>query len=109
MQDELKIGLRFREGINYWTEEEIQMWGDLTIRLEQGSKWDFETDGWFAKKNLPVRLNFIDSTNPAALDLSYYKADSYAKILIVDELFELIKEVRNACYTPEKKKVWSLC
>jgi len=109
MQNELKIGLRFREGIRYWTEEEIQAWGDLTLRLDRSSKWDFEATGWFARKKMPVRLDFADQHNPAAIDLSYYKADSYAKILIVNELFERIKEVRNACYTPEVKKVWSLC
>ncbi len=109
MQKELTIGLRFREGINYWTEDEIQAWGDLTIRLDRHSKWDFEAQGWFARKKMPVRLDFTDQNNPAAIDLSYYKADSYAKVLVIDELFDRIKEVRNACYTPEKKKVWSLC
>ncbi len=109
MQDELKIGLRFREGIIYWTEEEIQDWGDLTMRLDHSSKWNFEASGWFATKEMPVRLDFTDSENPAAIDLSFYKADSYAKILIIDELFERIKEVRVATYTPKVKKVWSLC
>lgn len=109
MQDELKIGLRFREGIRYWTEEEIQSWGDLTLSLDNGSKWDFEASGWFASKTMPVRLDFTSQENSAAIDLSYYKADSYAQVLIVDELFERIKEVRSACYTPEIKKVWSLC
>lgn len=109
MQDELKIGLRFREGIKYWTEEEIQSWGDLTIRLDGSSKWNFEAEGWFASKKMPVRLCFTEDNNSAAIDLSYYKADSYAKILIVDELFERMREVRNAFYTPEIKKVWSLC
>lgn len=109
MQNELKIGLRFREGIRYWTEDEIQAWGDLTIRLDRSSKWDFEASGWFARKKMPVQLNFSDPENAAAIDLSYYREDSYARILIIDELFERIKEVRNACYTPKVKKVWSLC
>ncbi|MCK5821091.1 MAG: hypothetical protein KAH17_04365 [Bacteroidales bacterium] len=109
MQDELKIGLRLREGIRYWTEEEIQAWGDLTLRLDRSSKWDFEAAGWFARKKMPVRLDFSDPENSAAIDLSYYREDSYAKILIIDELFERIKEVRNACFTPKVKKVWSLC
>lgn len=109
MQSELTIGLRFREGIRYWTEEEIQSWGDLMLRLDKGSKWDFEVPGWFAKKKMPVQLRFTDPNNPAAIDLSFYKADSYAKVLILDELFERIKEIRRACVNPEKQKIWSLC
>ena len=110
MQDELKIGLRFSTGMMYWTEEEIETWEELTLRLEgSGVKWDFDQPGWFVFKKLPVILNFRSITNSAALDLSYYQADSYARILIIDDIFNRISDIRSASYSPKTKKVWSLC
>ena len=96
MQNELKFGLRFREGIKYWTEDEIQNWGELTIRLDNDGSWTFDIQGWFATKNLPVRLDFTNPTNSASLDLEYYKEDSYAKLLIVDELLNSLNQVKSS-------------
>lgn len=108
MQDDLKIGLQFKEGFPYWTEEEIEQWGDLTIRLDHGSHWSFDTQGWFARQKLPVRLNFRESTNPAALDLEYYRDDSLVRLMIQEEINSKIFLARSACQTPKSNKVWNL-
>lgn len=108
MQDDLKMGLRFREGFPYWTESEIESWGELTLRLDSSGKWCFDAMGWFASQKLPVRLNFTEETNPALLDMAYYKADSHARLLLSDELINTILQVRTACAIPIPKSVWSL-
>jgi len=104
MQDELKFGLRFREGLQYWTEDEIQSWGELTIRLDSDGLWTFDNQGWFAAKNLPVRLDFTNPSNSASLDLEYYKEDSYAKLLIVDELLNSLNQVKSSTFHQATKK-----
>ncbi len=104
MQNELKFGLRFREGIAYWTEAEIQDWGELTIRMDGAGVWDFDLIGWFATRNLPVRLNMVDPGNSAAYDLVQYKDDSYAKLLITDALYNNLHEIKQALRTPKTKK-----
>ncbi len=104
MQDELKFGLRFREGFPYWTENEIESWGELTLRLDGQSKWQFDLPGWFASKKLPVRLRFNDSENPAMIDLAIYKDDSYAKLLIVDQLMNALAQIKTSSTHTSNKK-----
>lgn len=107
MQDDLKMGLRFKEGFPYWTEEEIESWGELTFRLGDPGRWNFEQPGWFAMQKLPVRLHFRKEDQPAALDLFYYKDNSLVRLLLEEELSSRLFQVKHAMYKPEMKKIWS--
>ena len=108
MQDDLKIGLRFKEGFPYWTEDEIENWGDLTFRLDHQGSWSFDAPGWFATQKLPVKLNFRDKNNPAALDLEYYAEDSLVKLMIQEEISSRLYHVKSVVYSQPSRKVWNL-
>ncbi len=113
MQDELKMGFRFANGINYWSDNETMQWKELGIQLEASQLgWTFKAMGWYCFRSIPVRLSFVQDDNPAARDMEYYKEDSYARMLLFDEMFSQISLLKQAVlllYTPAKRKVWSLC
>jgi hypothetical protein len=95
-QKELVIGIQPEDspvptpGVTMDTFREI-----MFALMSTGRSWDFEAPGWIAWKTTDIRLNFRSLFNKAFQDILLRKSNSEALYLIVEEIRDILDEVRE--------------
>lgn len=95
-QKDLIIGIQPEDSPLPGCEASIDDIREIMVSLvNTGRSWNFEAPGWIAWKTTDIRLNFRSLFNKAFQDILLRKSDSEALYLIVEEVADILDEIRT--------------